>query len=354
MDTGASSEIARPMPANARRSRLVDGLIVPPTHLELPAVDHCNLTCGGCNHASPAMPAWFADPDTVYRDFSVLAKVYRPSFIKVLGGEPLMHKNLSGVLEAARAAGMGSRLMLVTNGVLLHKAPDAVWEQVDEMELSIYPGVEGVEDNARLAKERMKAMGKRLTVYRYGQFRATFSLKGTADQALIQKVYAACKMANYWGCHGVRDGYFYKCPQSMYAGRLAGRIAESDRIALADRPTLQAELLAFANSLQPLAACAHCVGSVGIQEPHALPARGDWRSAIDRTSEELIDYDWLEKSLVRFDDPDDCKIKVRKEKRGILKRWPWLRRLRGKPPVAADMPMGPGRRTIPIERAGKQ
>lgn len=354
MDARASAEIAQPMAANARKSRLVNGLIVPPTHLELPAVDHCNLTCGACNHASPAMPAWFADPDAVYRDFSVLARHYRPTFIKVIGGEPLMHKNLPGLLEAVRAAGMRSRLVLVTNGVLLHRAPAAVLQAVDEIEVSVYPGVDGVEDNIRLARRRMKALGKRLNAFYYDQFRATFSLKGTADPVLIRKVYAACKIANYWGCHGVRDGYFYKCPQSMYAGRLAGGIAESDRVAIAERPTLQAELLAFVNSPQPLAACAHCVGTVGIQAPHTLPARGQWRDAIDRPSEELIDYDWLEKSLVRFDDPDDCRVKLRIKKRGILNRWPWLRRLRGAPAGAAEMPIGPRRRTIRIEQERKQ
>jgi len=354
MNTCAPDEMFQPVVANARRSRLVDGLIVPPSHLELIAVDHCNITCGGCNHASPAMPAWFADPDAVYRDFSVLAKVYRPTFLKVLGGEPLMHKNLALLLDAVRAAGMAGKLMLVTNGVLLHRAPDAVWEAVDEIEISVYPGVQGLEDNIRLARERMKAMGKRLSVYHYGQFRATFSLKGTADQALVRKVYASCKIANFWGCHGVRDGYFYKCPQSMYAGRLVGGIAESDRIALVDGPALQAALLAFVNSPQPLSACTHCVGTVGIQEAHTLPARARWRAAIDRTSEELIDYDWLEKSLAGFDEPDDCKVKVHAKKKGILNRWPWLRRLRGQSAGAGATPLSPGRRTIRIAEEKKR
>lgn len=46
MDVRAPAETAQAMAANARKSRLVNGLIVPPTHLELPVVDHCNLTCG--------------------------------------------------------------------------------------------------------------------------------------------------------------------------------------------------------------------------------------------------------------------------------------------------------------------
>lgn len=312
-------------PENTRLSQIRDGLIVPPTHLEVIAVDHCNITCAGCNHASPAMPAWFADPDSVYRDLSILARRYRPNFIKLLGGEPLMHKNLPALIEAIRAAGMDCKIMLVTNGTLLHKAVDGIWEGVDEIELSVYPGAPGVEGNIDLARTRMTAMGKRLNVYRYDRFRATFTLKGTEDRDLIRRIYTACKVANYWGCHGLRDGYFYKCPQSMYAGRLQGGIAESDRIAITDRPTLQAELLEFVNSPEPLAACANCLGTVGIQQPFNLPPRSRWLESIDQPSEALTDYEWLEKSLIRFDEPDDCKLRQKPRNTPLLERLPALR-----------------------------
>lgn len=316
-------------PENARRSRIVDGYIRPPTHLELIAVDHCNITCAGCNHASPAMPAWFADPDAVYRDFSTLARIYRPNFIKLLGGEPLMHRDLPALIKAVRAAGMDCPISLVTNGLLLHRMPEAIWQGIDEIELSLYPGTSGQEANLHLARQRMTRLGKKLKVFRYNNFRATFTLRGTQDQTLIRKIYTACKVANFWGAHGVRDGHFYKCPQSMYAGRLTHGIAEHDRVAIDDRPTLQAELLEFVNSPEPLAACSHCLGTVGIQEPHALPARSRWRDSIDRTSEELTDYAWLERSLIRFDEPDDCKLRQTPPRRLEAAR-NFLARLAGK------------------------
>ena len=64
------------------KSRLENGLIVPPTHLELLVVDHCNLSCSNCNHAAPLMPGWFADPDTVHRDFSDSRQVLPPQICK--------------------------------------------------------------------------------------------------------------------------------------------------------------------------------------------------------------------------------------------------------------------------------
>ena len=331
-------------PENARKSRVIDGCIVSPTHFEVIAVDHCNITCAGCNHASPAMPPWFADPEAVHRDLSVLARIYRPNFIKLLGGEPLMHRDLPALIEAIRSAGMSCPISLVTNGMLLHKAPEAVWQGVDSIEFSVYPGARGQEDNLQLARARMKEMGKTLKVFTYDSFRATFTLKGTQDQALIRKIYTACKVANFWGCHGLREGYVYKCPQSMYAGRLADGVSERDRIAISDRPTLQDELLAFVNSPDPLEACSNCLGTVGIQEPHNLPTRGRWRESIDRSSEELIDYAWLEKSLIRFDEPDDCKVKQSPQPPlNILREK--LKRLIGKAPRPR---IGRRQRIIPI------
>lgn len=314
------------MARSSGKSELIGGMIVPPTHLELNVADHCNITCRACNHASPIMPAWFADPDTVQRDYAILAKYYRPAFIKVLGGEPLMHKHLDAVIEAARSTGISDHFTLTTNGTLLHKASDAVWAAVDEVEISVYPGVAGVADNIRLARNKARDFGKKLTVFYYDRFRATFSLQGTADRDLVAKVYAACKIANLWGCHTVREGYFYKCPQSIYVALLTGRSPEPDGIAIVDGPTFQADLLEYVNAQAPQIACAHCVGTVGILEPHAFLARQEWRDHIDKPTEAMVDLDWLERCQIRQDRRDDCKIPARLKAQGWLDRLPWLQR----------------------------
>lgn len=306
------------------RSRLIDGMVIPPTHLELIVADHCNINCKSCNHASPVMRAWFADPETVYRDYSVLAKYYRPAFIKVLGGEPLMHRQLDAVIRAARASGISDRFVLTTNGTLLDRASDAIWDAVDEVEISAYPGVPGLDGQIRLAQEKARALGKKVTVYRYEQFRGTFGLRGSTDRALIGRIHAACKIANLWGCHAVREGYFYKCPQSIYTAKLTGRSVAGDRLPIVDEAGFPAALLDFVNSPSPLAACAHCVGTVGRQEPHALLPRAQWHDHLDASLEQLVDHDWLERCLLTQDCNDDCKIPTRFKIPRVLARNPWL------------------------------
>lgn len=298
---------------------IIDGFIVPPTHVELIATDHCNIGCRTCNHASPLMPAWFAKPETVRRDFAILAKYYRPAFVKVLGGEPLMHKQLAAVIQAARETGISRHFTLVTNGMLLHRAPDELWDSIDEIEISIYPNIPGTEEILALAEKKTRSLGKKLTVYHYDDFRATFSLRGTDDTGLVSKIYAACKIANLWGCHAVKDGYFYKCPQSIYIPELTGKRHADDRVEIVDDVGFRARLHAFLNSPTPLAACTHCVGTVGIQETHALLPKDACRQHIDKRSEDLVDPRWLEHSLQVQDVVDDCKIPTRYQA-------PWLER----------------------------
>jgi cyclic pyranopterin phosphate synthase len=259
--------------------------------------DHCNISCRNCNHASPLMTRWFADPNIVYRDLSIMAKLYRPQFVKVLGGEPLMHKNLDEVIVAARASGICDNFVLTTNGTLLDKASDAVWELVDEVQMSLYPGQTRATDNLKIAEAKAKFFDKKLTVNRYEQFHATFSTKGTSDKALVHKIYSTCKIANFWGCHTVREGYFYKCPPSIYIPRLTGRLDPSDRLEITESSSFQSMLLEFINSPSPLSACTNCLGTAGILEDHEPMPRAEWHAHMEQPSEELIDFDYLDLSM---------------------------------------------------------
>lgn len=307
--------------------RLEQGMIIPPTHLELLVVEHCNLSCSYCNHAAPLMAEWFADPDRVYRDFSIVAKYYRPRFVKILGGEPLLHPQLVQVIEAARATGISEHFTLTTNGMLLPAASDALWEAVDEVEISLYSGIRYPDSMLPLAMDKAKAFGKKLTVFHYDRFRATFSLKGSANPALISNVYAACKIANVWGCHAIRDGYFHKCPQSIYTARLTGKSAETDQLAIVDSSDFQHTLLQYLNSPEPLAACTHCVGTVGRQMPLAQVPKARLITEVDATLEDLVDHDWLERSLGEQDSLDDCKTPTRQVPSNPLANYPILHRL---------------------------
>lgn len=271
-----------------RPSQLHNGFVIPPNNLELPVTDHCNLTCQDCNHSSPAQAPWFADPDQVYRDLSALAKVYRPRRLKILGGEPLLHKGLVEVLRAARAANLCQRFFLTTNGMLCDRMTPELWQQLEEIEISRYPGClpDATVERARAAASQY---GVLFTLIDYPEFKATLSAQTNQDEPLVQAIYQTCKVAHQWGCHMVRHGSLYKCPRSAYLPMLLGYDRDVDALRIEEGPDFQARLLDFLNSPIPLRACSNCLGTVGRTFPHRLTPRAEWSKSLDRPVAELLD-----------------------------------------------------------------
>ncbi|MDP1670227.1 radical SAM protein [Phaeovulum sp.] len=169
------------------RSVLRDGVIHPPTGLEIIVADHCNITCRQCNHGSPAIGKWHASPEDIGRDLAMLARHYQPAFLKYIGGEPLLHPDLPGILRAGRASGIASHHMLVTNGMLLDRMPAEAWPLLDEIEVSHYPAAGLSESDLARHRATAKAHGVRFTLNAYAEFRRTFTRIRNDDDALVKK-----------------------------------------------------------------------------------------------------------------------------------------------------------------------
>ena len=137
--------------------------------VEYNLTEHCNLRCRGCGHASPLFPEKFASLTAFRADLEALAEAFHSDELRIVGGEPLLHPQLLDFLREARRIGVADRIVLYTNGVLLHKASVELWRSVDEIYLSVYPGVRRRLDEsecARLCRENVV----RLTIYRAAHF----------------------------------------------------------------------------------------------------------------------------------------------------------------------------------------
>lgn len=242
--------------------------------LEINAVLHCNLSCRGCSHASPAAARWFADPATVERDLRALSAAVAVGTIRVLGGEPLLHPDLTGVLAAVRASGIGARTRVVTNGVRLHLTDWDWLALADEVHVSIYPGT-AVRDAALAELERRCRHDNRdLLVKRYHAFRLVHPLTPLAPED-AQAVFDTCQSAHVWNCHSVHEGAVYLCPVSAppYAA------AEDERCLIEPTATLRGRLESFLTRTRPLAACTNCLGTTGALVPHTQVPTGAWHTA---------------------------------------------------------------------------
>lgn len=300
--------------------RIIDGRIVPHYACQTDLVTHCNLACRDCDHLSPIARKGFASPETLYRDFSRLAKVYRPQRMQVLGGEPLLHPQIVEAMHALRASGISDRIMVVTNGVLLARMPDAFWESIDDLEISVYPGSEPDAAERACFKAKAAAFGVTLELYEFSEFRRVFSNRAARDEALVRRIYRSCKKVHVWGCHSVYDGYLYRCPQSAFVPKLLGLPEDQHRrdgLKLHDGPGLRDELFAFLTDPEPLQACRNCLATAGVLRPHVQVRPREWLEHQDGDWESLIDFDELARTEAEMaiQKPDHIKLLLERQER---------------------------------------
>ncbi|MFI1012783.1 radical SAM protein [Streptomyces sp. NPDC020965] len=274
---------------------LVDGKVHNPEGIEVNASLQCNMRCKSCAHLSPLFRRENADPAEMHDILTVLAENYHASYAKIMGGEPLLHPDVVGLIDAVRTSGVADTILVATNGTLLDRMTERFWESVDSLELSIYPSrmltPEQVDHYRDLAAEH----GVSLLVNFYGHFRSVYSEVGTDSAPLTQEVFDTCKLAHYWNSHTVFDGLLYRCPQSLFMPQKlqnGGWDHRVDGLEVEAGPEFLDRLYGFLTSTTPLRACQNCLGSVGKLHPHEELPRADWRPT--EPTEELVDFEYLE------------------------------------------------------------
>jgi MoaA/NifB/PqqE/SkfB family radical SAM enzyme len=181
--------------------------------------DHCNLQCKSCLHFSPLAPPVFQDTGILERDCKRLAELSggRVADICVLGGEPLLHPDITGCLDIARKYFPVDRIYLVTNGLLLLKQTDTFWQNCAKngigIEVSLYP----VDLDIEKIKERAEKQGIKIgfrgnpKTQRRTWTRQPLDLEGKQKG---EKSHRMCELANY--CIQLIDGKLYQCETTAF------------------------------------------------------------------------------------------------------------------------------------------
>jgi MoaA/NifB/PqqE/SkfB family radical SAM enzyme len=123
------------------------GRIVPRNKLyfEIHLTEHCNLDCAGCSHFSPIAQEAYLDPAAFDRDMERLAQITdkKLAYIKLLGGEPLLHPECHQFMYIARKHFDKTAIILLTNGILLTKQTQLFWKSAKDnnvwIAISRYP-----------------------------------------------------------------------------------------------------------------------------------------------------------------------------------------------------------------------
>lgn len=268
------------------RAYVVDDGRIDVESVELHVVEQCNLRCAQCCNVSP----YLADGDRALTSEEVSAacarirEVMRPSVLKIMGGEPLLHPDLPGVLRAVRASGVAPRIRLFTNGLLLRSLDDATFALLDELTVSSYASARVKPEIVAETEARAQRFDVVLNVKEVVSFTTVLTDRPN-DDAAMQAAYDSCWLRHR--CLVVRDGVFYKCTRAAYHADFHAKVtlegahdadAEATQRAIGiplSAPDFAERAAAYLSAPEPIASCRHCLGSAGPLTPHVQLRRRD-------------------------------------------------------------------------------
>jgi hypothetical protein len=178
--------------------------------------DHCNLNCRGCTHFSNIAKPSFADLETFTRDFERMAGLFSHiTEIFLLGGEPLLHPELTSFIEVARSAFPDANIEVMTNGILLPRMDDHFWQTMAEndilLDVDLYPIGPSANELQTLAQShqvRIDLKEQRGEVF----FRLPLDPSGSQDP---RESFRSCVNAGIT-CPLLREGKLYPCAYAAY------------------------------------------------------------------------------------------------------------------------------------------
>jgi organic radical activating enzyme len=270
--------------APARHRYELEGSRLRVEAFELHVTEHCNLRCANCCNMSPLVPEKFLSVEETRALCERMSRVLIADVFKIMGGEPLLHPDIAGVLRAVRSTSIGERVRLFTNGLLLPSMPEAFWEALDELTISDYTSAKLKPAVLELAARQSARHGFVLNVKPVNEFSQVLSPHFRQE---TQQTFERCWLRHR--CLIVRGGRFYMCTRAAYAADFLAHAAHEaapgdldrsgDGIAL-DAPDLLATLEQYLNRKQPLGACHYCYGSDGAVEPHYQLKRSEVREGV--------------------------------------------------------------------------
>lgn len=227
-------------------------------HFDIHITDHCNLNCRGCGHFSNLCPPTFLDLEVFRSDMAAMAAKLRVEQIYLLGGEPLLHPQVSEFIRAAREYFPDTRIYVVTNGSLVMRQDDEFWKALADTDTILmcdaYPIGLPVDDIN--AKARETGVTAEWTDDRELFFKVPLDVTGSQDPA---DSYRRCDGVN--NCPLYKDGRLYPCAYTAYIDVFTERfgvegmhVSEKDSISVRDNDS--STIMEFMT--RPVPFCRHC------------------------------------------------------------------------------------------------
>lgn len=181
---------------------------------------HCNLDCNCCSQFAPLAETEFVNVEQLKKDFKRLGELFDGTAerIYLIGGEPLLHKEVTECMCIARDNFQDSDINLFTNGLLLKKMNDEFWSICRDKQIGIivtrYPiGVNY--DELKLYVQRKDVSFQFAGTSKDYKYMSNIGIDVEGKQN-PEDSFIHCYEAN--NCIKLRDGRLYTCtrPAAIY------------------------------------------------------------------------------------------------------------------------------------------
>lgn len=225
-------------------------------------VEHCNLKCRGCYHFSSLAKEEYLSVEEYAKDIERLGNLFNRNIeeIFLLGGEPLLHPQLSEFFSATRKSAPNAPVKLLTNGLLLCNMKEDFWTSIIQNNVQLWVTKYPVKFDYDKAEQMAIDRGIKLHYFSKEPVRTLgyqpLTLKGDKDNL---KNFVDCYRANE--CIDLKHGKVYPCiipaeikPFNDYFGKNLG-VCEADYVDIYDVSTGM-ELLEKLE--RPIEFCKYC------------------------------------------------------------------------------------------------
>jgi hypothetical protein len=197
--------------AARRAKKRAQDYLRPVITFQVQVTEHCNLDCIGCNVFSPIADRSFLDLPSYERDIKRIHKLFGDRCeIILLGGEPLLHKDLAQFFEVTRRLMRRSRISILTNGVLMLRQPEAFWQSLKDNAIVVLMTKYPVKVDYEGIIERCRSYGIECGYHDGEEPKDTLIMQainvhGTGDAA---RNYSRCSVRS---CTSLGDGKLFPC-----------------------------------------------------------------------------------------------------------------------------------------------
>lgn len=183
--------------------------------LEYHLVHSCNLKCAGCSHYSSLLDKLtFISKEQIEIEMNLLRTRTNNGdalrWLRLLGGEPLLHPDLTDCLNIIRNIFPKTRVTLVTNGINLHKMSDTFYKVCQYNDIEILVTDYGLIDINNVL-HLIKSKGVKIDIYQtcrdwyFQNIRLTEEINDCFNQCYHRKQ-----------CINYKEEKIFLCPQMAY------------------------------------------------------------------------------------------------------------------------------------------